>query len=117
MVKIRLRRLGTKARPYYRVVVAESQAGRNGAFVETIGAYDPTRQPKLIELKSDRALHWLLQGAQPTETVAVILNKMGVLEQYFAERPAQKKNYRFLDKRTAPTSVASSVDTPVAVAE
>jgi small subunit ribosomal protein S16 len=114
MVKIRLRRLGTKARPFYRMVVAESQSGRNGAFVETIGTYDPTRQPKLLEVNKDRALHWLMAGAQPTETAAVILNKTGVLETYFEARPNQKKNFKFLDKRTAATSVASSVDAPAA---
>lgn len=117
MVKIRLRRLGTKARPFYRVVVAESKAGRNGAFVETIGTYDPTKQPKVLEVNQERALHWLLNGAQPSETVAYILKKTGVLELYFEQRPAQKKNYGFLDKRTAATSVASAVDTHAAAAE
>ena len=111
MVKIRLRRIGTKARPFYRVVVAESKAGRNGAFVETIGTYDPTRQPKLLEVNEERAIHWLLLGAQPSETVAYILNKLGVLPKFLEQRPNQKKSYSFLDKRTAATSVASSVDT------
>jgi len=116
MVKIRLRRIGTKARPYYRIVVAESSRGRNGAFVETIGKYDPTKQPKVMEIKQDRALHWLNMGAQPTETVAYILNKSGVLPTFLEQRPGQKKNYGFLDKRTAATSVASAVDAPVPAA-
>jgi len=116
MVKIRLRRIGTKARPYYRIVVAESNTGRNGAFVETIGQYDPTRQPKLLEVNQERALHWLTMGAQPTETVAYLLNKSGVLPTFLEQRPGQKKNYGFLDKRTAATSVASSVDAPVPAA-
>lgn len=110
MVKIRLRRIGTKARPFYRVVVAESSAGRNGAFVETLGTYDPTKQPKHLEINSERALHWLLNGAQPSETTAILLNKAGVLEQFLAQRPNQRKAYSFLDKRTAATSVASAVD-------
>jgi small subunit ribosomal protein S16 len=112
MVRIRLRRIGTKARPFYRIVVAKSQAGRNGAFVETIGTYDPTRAVKLIEVNEERAIHWLLAGAQPSETTAYILNKSGVLPKFFEQRPKQKKNYKFLDKRTAATSVASSVDVP-----
>ena len=110
MVKIRLRRIGTKGRPFYRVVVAQSTAGRNGKFVELIGTYDPISQPKKIEVNQERALHWLRNGAQPTETTAYLLNKVGVLEQYFQERPGAKKNFGFLDKRTAATSVPSVVE-------
>jgi small subunit ribosomal protein S16 len=107
-----LRRIGTKGRPFYRVVVAKSTAARNGNFVETIGSYDPIAKPKKLEVNSERALHWLRVGAQPTETTAYLLNKTGVLEQYFQERPSARKNYAFLDKRTAATSVASVVDHP-----
>lgn len=110
MVKIRLRRIGTKARPFYRVVVAESSAGRNGAFVETLGTYDPTKQPKHLEINEERAIHWLLNGAQPTETAAILLNKTGALEKYLEQRPAHRKEYGFLDKRTAAVSVSSAVD-------
>jgi small subunit ribosomal protein S16 len=117
MVKIRLRRIGTKGRPFYRVVVAKSTAGRNGAFVETIGQYDPVVKPTLININKERALHWLLEGAQPTETTAILLNKIGVLEEFFAKRPASKKDYKFLDKRTAAMSVKSVIEAPVAVAE
>ncbi|AIE87398.1 30S ribosomal protein S16 [Fimbriimonas ginsengisoli] len=108
MVKIRLRRMGAKGRPFYRVVVAESSTGRNGAFVETIGTYDPVAQPKLMEVKEDRAIHWLLQGAEPTETAAYILNKVGILPKFLEQRPNQKKKYAFLDKRTAAISVAAT---------
>lgn len=117
MVKIRLRRLGAKGRPFYRVVVAKSTAARNGKIVETIGTYDPLVKPTKIEMKQDRALHWLRAGAQPTETTAYLLNKVGVLEEYFKERPHAKKQYSFLDKRTAATSVASVVDQNVATSK
>ncbi len=117
MVKIRLRRIGTKGRPFYRVVVAKSTAGRNGAFVETIGQYDPVVKPTLININKERALFWLLQGAQPTETTAILLNKIGVLEEFFAQRPGSKKDYKFLDKRTAAMSVKSVIEAPTAVAE
>jgi small subunit ribosomal protein S16 len=110
MVKIRLRRIGTKGRPFYRVVVAKSTAGRNGAFVETIGQYDPVAQPKLVTINEERALHWLNEGAQPTETTAVLLNQLGILEKFFANRPAAKKSYKFLDKRTAAISKPTAVD-------
>ncbi len=92
------------------MVVAKSTAARNGSFVETIGSYDPIAKPKKVELNSERALHWLRIGAQPTETTAYLLNKAGILEQYFQERPGARKQYGFLDKRTAATSVASVVD-------
>jgi len=114
MVKIRLRRIGTKGRPFYRVVVADSKAGRNGSFVETIGIYDPISNPKRIEIKEDRALFWLLQGGQPTETTAYLLNKVGVIERFLAERPGQKKNFASLDKRTAAISVARTPEAAAA---
>lgn len=110
MVKIRLRRIGAKGRPFYRVVVAKSTAGRNGAFIETLGTYNPIVKPTHVEIDGERAMHWLMQGAQPTETAARLLNKTGVLEQYFAQRPGAKKDYAFLDKRTAATSVRSVMD-------
>ncbi len=113
MVKIRLRRIGTKGRPFYRVVVAPSTAGRNGRFVEVIGTYDPLSKPAAIKIKEDRALHWLINGAQPSETTAYILNKAGILEKYFEQRPAAKKNFSFLDKTTAAISVNSVIEAPV----
>lgn len=109
MVKIRLRRMGNKHRPFYRVVVSDSKAGRNSSFIEVLGHYDPIAQPKVIEIKQDRALHWLLNGAQPTETVAYLLKKVGVLETYLEQRPAARKNFGFLDKRTAALSQESAV--------
>lgn len=117
MVKIRLRRVGTKARPFYRMVVAPSSAGRNGNFVEVLGTYDPVAKPKVINIKEDRALHWLLQGAVPSETSAVLLNKIGVLDKFFSERPKAKKQYSFLDKRTAAISVKSVIEAPVVEAK
>jgi small subunit ribosomal protein S16 len=116
MVKIRLRRIGTKGRPFYRVVVAKSSAGRNGAFVETIGTYDPVVKPTLININEERALHWLMNGAQPSETTAILLNKVGILPKYFEARPTAKKQYKFLDKRTAAISVPTAIEEPKAEA-
>ncbi len=109
MVKIRLRRIGSKGRPYYRMVVAPSTAARNGRFVETIGSYDPVAQPKKYEVDEERALHWLMNGAQPTETAAVILSRTGVLQKYLEQRPERRKEFSFLDKRTAAISKQSAV--------
>lgn len=114
MVKIRLRRIGTKGRPFYRVVVAKSTAGRNGAFVETLGTYNPVVKPATIQINEERALHWLMTGAQPTETTAILLNKAGILPKFFEARPGAKKDYSFLDKRTAAISVKSAIETPAA---
>lgn len=110
MVRIRLRRSGNKHRPFYRVVVTNSSAGRGGAFIEVIGTYNPVAQPKQISLKGERALHWLLVGAQPSETTAVLLDRAGILNEFFAQRPNAKKKYAFLDKRTAAMSVKSVVE-------
>ncbi len=121
MVKIRLQRLGNKGRPFYRVVVTKSEAGRNSAAVEKIGIYNPISQPKEIRIDEERALHWLRNGAEPTETAAWLLNKEGILGKFLEERPSQKRKYKFLDKTTAAISKQSAVDTPkkeaVAVAE
>lgn len=116
MVKIRLRRIGTKGRPFYRVVVAKSTAARNGAFVETIGTYDPVVKPTVINIDEARAMHWLMSGAQPTETTAILLNKVGVLPKYFEARPSAKQHFKFLDKRTAAISVPTAVEAPKAPA-
>ena len=112
MVKIRLQRLGNKGRPFYRVVVAQSASGRNSAFVENLGTYSPIKPGKPLELKNERAMHWLLNGAEPTETAANLLKRAGVLEEFLKARPGQKSKYKFLDKR-----VAATASTTVAVAE
>jgi small subunit ribosomal protein S16 len=113
MVKIRLQRLGNKGRPFYRVVVSKSEAGRNSAFVENIGIYNPISQPKEIRIDEERALHWLRNGAEPTETTAWLLNKLGILPKFLEERPNQKRKYKFLDKRTAAISKPSAVEARV----
>jgi small subunit ribosomal protein S16 len=80
MVKIRLRRMGKKKQPTYRVVVADSRAPRDGRFIETIGFYDPRTEPPTVQIKEDRVLHWLSQGAQPTDAVARLLRNKGTLD-------------------------------------
>jgi len=78
MVKIRLQRVGRRKKPSYRVVVADSRAPRDGAFIEIIGHYDPLTEPATVVIHEDKALKWLRQGAQPTETVASLLSKLGI---------------------------------------
>ena len=79
MVKIRLRRLGAKKSPFYRVVVADSRFARDGRFIEEIGTYDPTQEPSLVQIDAEKAKQWLANGAQPTDTVRVLLKKAEVL--------------------------------------
>ena len=78
MVRIRLRRTGAKNNPAYRVVVADQNSPRDGAFIETIGHYLPTRQPSVVEINAERAQYWLSKGAQPSETVASLLKFKGI---------------------------------------
>lgn len=80
MVRIRLRRVGAKKQPSYRVVVANQRDARNGRFIETIGSYDPLTDPATINIQTDRAAYWVSVGAQPSEAVGNLLKKVGVLD-------------------------------------
>ncbi len=78
-VKIRLRRMGAKKAPFYRIVVADSRFPRDGRFIEEIGYYDPTKNPSVVEVDAEKAKKWISNGAQPTETVRALLKKKEVL--------------------------------------
>lgn len=79
MVKIRLRRMGAKKAPFYRVVVADSRFPRDGRFIEELGIYNPCVSPALIKIDTDRAKEWIKSGAQPTDTVRSLLRKLEML--------------------------------------
>ena len=78
MVKIRLKRMGQKKAPFYRIIVADSRSPRDGRFIEEIGYYDPTKDPAVIKVNEELAKKWLSNGAQPTETVGKLLKIAGV---------------------------------------
>lgn len=80
MVRIRLRRTGKKKQPSYRIVVADSRSPRDGKFIEIIGHYNPIRQPKVLEVKADRARYWLSVGAQASDTTIRLLKQVSVLD-------------------------------------
>ncbi len=80
MVKIRLRRMGAKKAPYYRVVVADSRYPRDGRFIEEIGTYNPTKEPSVIKIDEEKAKTWLANGAQPTDTVKALLKIQGIVK-------------------------------------
>ena len=79
MVKIRLRRMGAKKAPFYRVVVADSRSPRDGRFIEEIGTYNPLTDPAEVKIDADRAQQWIKNGAQPTDTVRSLMKKAGIL--------------------------------------
>lgn len=85
-VRIRLKRMGAKKRPFYRLVVADSRAARDGAFIESIGYYNPIAEPAEIEIDEEKALDWLRRGAQPSETAKSLLKRTGILEKFAASR-------------------------------
>ena len=82
MLKIRLRRVGSKKKPSYRLVVADVRAPRDGAFIDIVGHYNPLTDPETIVIKEEKVLHWLKEGAKPTDTTARLLNKAGILEKF-----------------------------------
>lgn len=81
MVRIRLRRMGAKKKPVYRIVVADQQSPRDGRFIEVIGAYNPRTEPITYDIKAERAVHWLNHGAQPSEAVARLLRKQNLIDE------------------------------------
>ena len=82
MVKIRLRRMGAKKAPFYRVIVADSRSPRDGRFIDTIGTYNPLTTPAEIKLNEESAIKWLNNGAIPTDTVKNLFSKAGIMEKY-----------------------------------
>ena len=91
MVKIRLRRMGTKNRPSYRLVVADSRAPRDGAFIDIIGHFNPLTDPETVVINEEKALKWLGEGAQPTATAARLISKVGIMEKFKTSRTSKEK--------------------------
>jgi small subunit ribosomal protein S16 len=133
-VKIRLRRMGTKGKPFYRVVVADSRTARDGRFIETIGTYDPRTDPATVKIDEERALLWMGRGAQPTDTTQALLKKQGIVGKFLASKtpaaeapaveekkpaPRKKKAETTAEEQTAETTVeeTASVETEAATEE
>ena len=87
-VKLRLMRMGKKKQPTYRLVAADARSPRDGRFIEIVGTYEPRRDPSVIKIDNDKALHWLRQGAQPTERVAKLLTISGAMDAYKSKSTA-----------------------------
>ncbi len=90
-VKIRLKRMGSKQKPFYRVVVADSRSPRDGKVIDEVGYYNPTKEPTEIKINNEVALEWLHKGAQPTDTVKNLFTKVGINEKFHNEKMASKK--------------------------
>ena len=88
-VKIRLNRMGAKKNPYYRIVVADSRAPRDGRFIEVLGNYDPSQQPALVNVDEEKVIDWMSKGSQPTDTVKNLLSKQGIMAKFAAARNAK----------------------------
>ncbi len=90
-VKIRLKRMGSKQKPFYRIVVADSRSPRDGKVIEEVGYYNPITEPADIKISEELAMKWLHQGAQPTDTVKNLFTKVGINEKIHNEKMASKK--------------------------
>lgn len=89
-VKIRLKRMGSKKRPFYRIVVADSRSPRDGRFIEIVGTYNPLTDPETVTLKEEKVMNWLNNGAQPSDTVRNILSRNGVMKKFHEAKFSKK---------------------------
>jgi len=110
-VRIRLTRIGKKKEPHYRVIVADQRSPRDGKFIEIIGKYKPLEDPSLIEIDEDRALDWLRKGAQPSDSVANLLRKVGVWERFQTEKTGQTPATSSATTATSKTSTTTQNST------
>jgi small subunit ribosomal protein S16 len=113
MVKIRLMRMGKRKQPYFRVVVADSRSPRDGRFIENIGKYHPRAHPSVIEIDEERALHWLENGAQPSDPVRVLLEKTGIWSKFTGSASeAVGDDLRGADRAPPPVAAAGPTGEP-----
>ena len=90
MVKLRLKRMGKKGRPFYRIVAADSRSPRDGRFIEELGTYNPLLESDQVVLKKEAVMKWLNNGAQPSDTVRSILSKQGLMKEFHESKMAKK---------------------------
>ena len=117
MVKIRLRRVGAKKRPSYRLVVADARAPRDGAFISIIGHYNPLTDPETVVIDEEKALSWLRQGAQPTDAAARLLAKVGIIEEPEARKEKIKAGVAAKPKASKKKAKTDATEKPKASEE
>ena len=89
-VKLRLKRMGSKAKPFYRIVAADSRSPRDGRFLEVVGTYNPVKGQEVVTVNEEKAMYWLSNGAIPTDTVRSILSKQGIMKKFAESKKAGK---------------------------
>ncbi len=89
-VKLRLKRMGSKAKPFYRIVAADSRSPRDGRFLEVVGTYNPVKGQEVVTVNEEKAMYWLSNGAIPTDTVRSILSKQGIMKKFTESKKAGK---------------------------
>ena len=120
--RIRLRRMGSNKRPFFRVVVADQRSPRDGRFIENIGKYHPLEDPSLIDIDQERALHWLRVGAQPSDQVRNLMQKTGIWDEFVRERPsagaapAKEREQKERISKKAKEKAEAAAEPPEAVA-
>ncbi len=114
MVKIRLRRVGAKKKPQYRLVVADARSPRDGAFIDIIGHYNPLTDPETVVIAEDKARYWLERGAQPTDTAARLLAKVGIIEESKARKEKIKDSTIIKPKASKKKTKADVTEEPKA---
>ena len=117
MIRIRLRRVGAKKQPHYRVVVADARSPRDGRFIEIIGHYNPRTDPPTFTIKEDRAIYWLQCGAQPSDPVLRMLNKLGTLEKLERVKAGEALEDILAEEAERPPVVEEAVEAPLAAEE
>ncbi len=91
-VKLRLKRMGAKQKPFYRIIAADSRSPRDGRFIETVGTYNPIKQPAEITVNEEKIMYWLSNGAVPTDTVRNILSKQGIMKKFAESKNKSKES-------------------------
>ena len=111
MVRLRLRRIGLKGQPTYRIVAADSESPRDGRFLEILGFYNPRTQPATIHMKEDRVFHWMKNGALPTESVAQVFKSAGVLDRWERFKKGESVETLLAEAASAETTRGASLKT------
>lgn len=114
-VKIRLKRMGAKKRPFYRIVVADARSPRDGRFIESVGYYDPLRDPKVVKFEDERIRHWMATGAKPSDAVRELLERAGMLPA--TPRPVRAPKQDGAAQAAAPTAAAATAAAEVPAEE
>ena len=117
MVRIRLRRVGGKKQPSYRIVVADKESPRDGRFLENLGFYNPRTEPSTFEVKEDRVYEWLNKGAQPSESVMHLFESAGVMKRYVRFKQGESVDILLAEAKSVSAPISSKTSKPASAKE